>query len=1071
MKTAKLWWFSIPIYTASVMAASLLLFGPRLYAGPMQAASARNNNVPLPAGGNGDSVSPVISADGRFVLFSSAANNLVPGDNGQLGLDVFLRDRLHNTMTLVSANSSSTEGGNGNSTCAQVSTNGRYVVFQSDASDLFAGDTNSASDIFVRDLQAGTNILVSVADDGSNANGASTDPVMTPDGRFVAFISAATNLVAGDTNGIADIFLRDLVSQTTTLVSVGATSTVASVFSPVISTDGRYIAFASTAQGLVPSVSSSSQGEVYVRDLSSNVTIWASSNAASVSIVLRFANAQSSHPAISSDGTYISFKAGGTNQAAQTAGAKMLVFQYNLTNVTLTCISSNGFAPWLQNDDVCGPEMSPDGRFVAYVATNSGCVSVQLWDAQAGTNVLVSAALDGSYPTNSVSDAPAVCPDGRYIVFLSNATNLVTNAVVSGFHIYHRDVQAGITTLVDADTNGVGSINPIMTWPTLSADGRFVTFANADDGLVNASKDGPLDVFVRDVNGGTTELISSNNPGLTPQTGDAWSFLAPGALSGDGRKLAFTSAADDLAPNDTNRTLDVFLCDTAAGTNALVSAGVDGNPAGGSSWSPALALGGQRVVFVSTATNLVAGPTNFFANIFLRDMVAGTNTLVCVTPDGTAAGNGDAMMPAVSQDGRYVVFVSRASNLATDASSAAANTYLHNLAAGTTILLTNNASTSLPPSISGDGRYVAFFGSTSQVMVRDTQRGTNVFATNAIAAAVLSPSGARLLVVQTNTTARLSVFNLLNRSNIFSIVATPARAIPAASVMKVAAPWSSDGRFFAFVTSTNADPRDTNGTNDVYLCDLSSNTVTLVSINATHDGAGSDVSDSPAISGDGRFVIYRSFANNLVAGTLNPPNIFLYDRLTGSNTLLTTAAPGSTWFSWAAQPMVNGDGSAVAYQSWNPAIVAGDLNRVEDVFAGALAPWGSVDSDGDGMPDAWMMYYFGHPTGLASDSSRAQDDADGTGMSNLQKYLAGLDPTNPQSVLMTHISPVVTGGNTATLSWPAVPGKNYQVQFTDSLTNPNWSDYADGVVIVGNQGSVTVPTTTATRFYRAVCEP
>ena len=890
-----------------------------------------------------------ISADGRFVLFSSSANNLVPGDNSQLGLDIFLRDRASNTTVLVSANFSGTGGGNGNSVCGQVSTNGRYVVFQSDATDLLPGDTNGVSDIFVRDLQTGTNILVSVASDGTWANGASTDPVMTPDGRFVTFISTATNLVASDTNGISDIFVRDLLNGTTTLVSVGATNANASFSPPVITPDGRYVAFASTAQGLAPGVSASSQGEVYVCDLVSNVTTWASSNAANIVLsALNLGNMPSTHPVISDDGSLISFKTGGTNGITVSGRPGVdMVFQYNLTNSTLTIISSNGYAFWFQSDDGFGPEMSPDGRFVVFVATNrtTGCLSVQLWDAQAGSNLLVSAALDGSYPTNSVSDTPAVSPDGHFVVFLSNATNLVTNAVASGFHIYRRDVQAGVTQLVDADTNGVGSINPVMTAPTMSADGRLVTFASADDGLVNGYKNGPLDAFVRDVSSSTTELISARSPGLIPQTGDGWSFLAQPALSDDGRKIVFTSVADDLVPNDTNGSSDVFLFDVTAGTNTLVSAGVDGNPAAGSSFSPALSLGGQLVAFVSTATNLVAGQTNFFANVFLRDLLAGTNSMVSVATNG-APGNGDALMPAISQDGRLVVFVSRASNLATSASASTANAFLRDCTAGTTLLLTNNAATNLAPSISADGRYVAYFGSGSQVMVRDTQLGRNVFATNAVAAAVLSPSGARLLLL-TNTATRLSVFNLLNRSNLFTMTA--------GSPMKFFMPWSADGRFFAFVTATNADPTDANGTNDIYLGDLSSNTLTLVSVNAAHTGAGSDVSDSPAISGDGRFVIYRSFATNLVAENVNPPpNIFLYDRFTGSNSLLTTAAPGSTWFSWNAQPAINGNGSAVAYQSWNPAVVAGDMNRVEDVFANALSPWGTVDSDGDGIPDAWI---------------------------------------------------------------------------------------------------------------------
>ena len=115
---------------------------------------------------------------------------------------------------LVSGNLSGTGGGNGNSMLGQVSTNGQFVVFQSDASNLVPNDTNGVTDIFVRDLVAGTTTLVSVSTNGGPANGASTDPVMTPDGRYVAFISSASNLVPGDTNGIPDVFVRDLVAGT-----------------------------------------------------------------------------------------------------------------------------------------------------------------------------------------------------------------------------------------------------------------------------------------------------------------------------------------------------------------------------------------------------------------------------------------------------------------------------------------------------------------------------------------------------------------------------------------------------------------------------------------------------------------------------------------------------------------------------------------------------------------------------------------------------------------------------------------------------------------------------------------
>ncbi len=124
-------------------------------------------------------------------------------------------------LSLVSVNSTGTGGGNGDSLPVDLSTNGRYAVFESSASDLVPGDTNGATDVFVRDLAAGATLLVSVSTNGGVGNGASRTSAMTPDGRYVAFVSAASNLVAGDTNGIPDVFVRDLQTGVTTLASIG----------------------------------------------------------------------------------------------------------------------------------------------------------------------------------------------------------------------------------------------------------------------------------------------------------------------------------------------------------------------------------------------------------------------------------------------------------------------------------------------------------------------------------------------------------------------------------------------------------------------------------------------------------------------------------------------------------------------------------------------------------------------------------------------------------------------------------------------------------------------------------
>ena len=308
----------------------------------------------------------------------------------------------------------------------------------------------------------------------------------------------------------------------------------------------------------------------------------------------------------------------------------------------------------------------------------------------------------------------------------------------------------------------------------------------------------------------------------------------------------------------------------------------------------------------------------------------------------------------------------------------------------------------------------------------------------------------------------MTVYNLAGSTNLFTCSGV--------SSITNSSSWSTDGRFITFVSSSALVPNDTNGMNDVYLCDLQSGTLTLVSINAAQTGSANGASDWPAISGDGHFVIYRSFATNLVAGNVNPPpNIYLYDRFTGSNTLLTAASPGSAWGLLSAKPAINGDGSVIAYQSLNQNLAASGLNRGLDVFTETLSPWGAVDSDGDGIPDLWMIHYFGHPTGQAGDMSLAQDDADGTGMSNLQKYLAGLDPTNPASVFSLQIEAPISSPNNTTLNWPAVPGKNYRVQFKDDLNDPVWSE-VPGASVVGLKGSYSLPPGPSTRFYRVTAD-
>jgi hypothetical protein len=269
-----------------------------------------------------------------------------------------------------------------------------------------------------------------------------------------------------------------------------------------------------------------------------------------------------------------------------------------------------------------------------------------------------------------------------------------------------------------------------------------------------------------------------------------------------------------------------------------------------------------------------------------------------------------------------------------------------------------------------------------------------------------------------------------------------------------------------------AQTNGASGTN-IYLCDLQTRALTLVSSNYTPITISGSNYDLPVISGDGRFVVYRSYATGIVPGDLNPvPNVYRYDRLLGTNSDLTAGQAGSSPVLWDSKPAVNGDGGTVAFLSLGSGLVAEDLNRVPDAFAFALDVGMPLDSDGDGIPDWWMIQYFGHPTGQAGDLSLAQDDADGTGMSNLNKYLAGLNPTNPASVFrITSISPQ---GTNMLISWRAGGGRTNIVQAAAAVSGP-YSNISPNIPLPGS-GDVFTNYLDSTanpslRFYRIKLGP
>ena len=216
--------------------------------------------------GNGSSALPAISADGRYVAFESLARNLVSDDTNNFA-DIFVHDRQTGETTRASVASDGAEA-NHASLAPGISADGRYVAFWSSASNLVPDDTNDTADIFVRDRHTGETTRVSVSSDGTEANGFSAFiPTISADGRYVAFQSSATNLVSGDTNNFADIFVHDRQTGETTRASVAGDGTEGNNSSdyPSISADGRYVAFHSSASNLVPD-DTNDTADIFVHD-------------------------------------------------------------------------------------------------------------------------------------------------------------------------------------------------------------------------------------------------------------------------------------------------------------------------------------------------------------------------------------------------------------------------------------------------------------------------------------------------------------------------------------------------------------------------------------------------------------------------------------------------------------------------------------------------------------------------------------------------------------------------------------------------------------------------------------
>lgn len=659
----------------------------------------------------GASVDPVLSADGRVAAFVSAAPNLVEGDaNGSI-LDVFVSRLVEATCELASVGVGG-KAGNGRSHSPALSADGRWLAFVSEASDLVPGDTNGVSDVFVRDLEEGRTWLVSVASSGTGpGSGASDRPGITPDGRFVAFESWAADLVDGDTGGQRQVFLRDLPRGVTHWISRPSTQPAPPPAQPPT---------------------------------------------------------RASDPVVSRDGTKVAFLATGGLLAPAPRGNRSPLYLRDLVTGSLRMVDL--LPAGVSNSTVsvaANPAWTPEGRWLVVhldLPAGAGVSGLYRIDLEAGAVEPVAPSLDTRRPPADPvgSTGASLSEDGATVVFEgcplvgANRAMPAVYAVVAG------------QEPVLLSTNLAWASQPARALPAgrllaASSTSEFVAFAAPDPLPEGSTQNGPVRLWMVHRPTGEVRRVG----GVPAETGASDDFLAA-SLDGGGRRLVFHSADPGWVGEDRNSAPDVFLYDWDSGRLQCLSLGretrasstavgrglvslpsvsgdgrwlamtrrgawrgnlevvlrdladggtleVAGGNEAGAAWDPSLSVDGRWVAFTSSGTNLATpGPGAGMAHVYLRDRVGGETVWVSApAAGGTSAPAAVSEQARVSPEGRFVAFTSTAALVAEDR-TASSDVYLWDRQTSGLRLLTrsvlggaaNRASDN--PGWSPEGRWLTF---------------------------------------------------------------------------------------------------------------------------------------------------------------------------------------------------------------------------------------------------------------------------------------------------------------------------------------------------------------------------